>query len=365
MSLAIFTSFTLMQFISVYYIYAYKENARIKYFELFAFIVVAVEFMIFYNTIDYHYGDDLMEYKLWFENIKNIDSMDKIAFDSKGLGFSYILYFLQLYITDFDSFLLILSLYILIFLFLLVYAFRNNYKSTHSIVTVMFLFSILFLLNRYQLGFSANIIRSFLASSLFLLLVLAIIENKVFILLLPCIYFIHSLQFFLILATMIVAYFIPLRLLLWITFILLLSYFFGFLKDDLYQFLSFFVEENKVKISALLVNEYSMTINRKLQHFFYLIFPLLIILKYLYSNSHNITNKKDLFFIKTMLVSISFGVFLSDVTPRSDRILIVGLPLLYLFFIMFSSKKQQFLYINLIIILNFIAIYRNLGNFVI
>jgi hypothetical protein len=364
MTFLIFSLLTVIQLIGLYVTYNKNLLGNKNKIAVVVLIIVFVEFIIFFNIISLSYGDDLIEYKRWFQSIVELNFLNELSTESKGLGFSYIVYFITFFINDFNIFIFLLSCYTLIFITLLAYEFKK-YIRTESFLIVLLLFAMLLLLNRYQLGYSTNIIRSYIAGSLFILFIVFSFRNKLFLGFVPLIYFIHDMQILLGIFIVLTAYILPFRIVIWFVPLSIISYFIGDFNAFILNISSIFIKENEIIISGLLIDDYSMTMNRKIQHFLYLILPLLIILRKVWKKTFVFTDNKQQFFIKVMMLSLSIGILFSEITPRADRIILFGLPLLYLFFIMFSTKKEQLFYISLIILVNYIAIYRNLNNFII
>jgi hypothetical protein len=361
MSFYLFLTYTLMKLFFVNYILFSRKN----YFSYIyiGVLVVFVEFLMFYNVIDLSYSDDLISYKEIFNNILVfITDISDIPLDSKGLGYLYINYFFSIFFNDFDTVIFIFSLYSVIFTIFFVKYFSNNYKELSILI---FLFSVLYLVNRYQLGFSTNIIRSFIGGTIFISILLLSFKNVWFLLLLFIPFYIHDMQTVIGLVLLVTSFFISFKYLKIILIVSIIFYFLGVTNELIVNLLKLIVDEFGLNLSSLIVNEFSLTFNMKIQNFIYIIIPIAIILRNISFDLYNSLEKNEQFFLKFLFTSISLVLLLLDATPRADRIMLFSLPFLYIFFIKFSTYKEKFFYINLVVIFNFIAIYRNLGNMLI
>jgi len=348
----------LFQILSFNIVLLEKSNYHRKQLLFIGFSAIILESLLFFSIVDLSYGDDLIGYQLWFHKMGIINTVLSINTHSKAWGFSVLLYYFNFFSSSFRFFFVSVGLFSIFLIYIVVNAFEKTNPTIY-----FFYISLIFILNRYQLDFSANILRSFISGGLLLIILIYAFDNYKYLLLLPIPFLIHDLQFLLGLAIFILAYIIPFKTLRLIVIFAVLGYFINYLGNYFITTLGHFIKMNKINISAVITGSQMLTFSRKLQNLFYLVIPILIVLKNLHFSNYDKQGIKTKIFIKVMFISIGFAIFLVNITPRYDRIMLIGLPLLYIFFLKFSGKWEKFFFVNAIIIMNFVALLRNVSHF--
>jgi hypothetical protein len=360
-----FLILTLIQVISLNVIFIDKYKKYHNYFIFIGLLSIIIEFLLFYNLLSYSYGEDLIEYAKWFQSTVHIYNINDISFDSKDVGFTYILYGLSFFTSDTSMFFFILSIYILIFLSVYVYLFMPKEKRKKYLY-YLFLFFVIILLNRFFLGNVANTIRAFISATLFLLLVYFLYKKQYYVLLLiPFIYLIHKLQFVLFSLILLLSYFIPFKFLRIILIAAIINLFFGYTTQFLTNFIMSNMKELHEIYSSTILANIKLSNSLLFQHIILIVIPLSILLKNIKFKDYISLDHFQQILVKYTLLIFSVTYFFIEVTPRATRLLPVGFILLNLLITIYSTHKEKQIYVNVLLFVNYIAIYRHLGDLVI
>lgn len=360
----VFLSFTIMHLIILNLLLFKPYFKNLIYLGI---IVVVFEFLILFNILDLTYGDDMLEYSQWFHNIKNLDSIFDLDFEEKDPGFSILLYIISFYANTTNGFFFFISIFSL-FLSIVATFFINREFHNYNFLRILFFVFTILLLNRYYLAGPSNVLRSFIVSML-LLIFLHLYSQKryiIFLIISSLMFFVHQFQTLLFLLVIFVSNFFSYKNLKYLISIGFFLAFTGILTAFLKNLLDVFVTEFiSFKISALIKEDYYFTSNMLFQEIVYIYLPLIIILKNLSVKEFEKLKKSTQFIILFLISLCFFEIIFAQVTPRSTRLVPIILPILYIVFIKYSNRYEKLIYFNLIILVNFFAIYRNIGNFVI
>jgi hypothetical protein len=360
-----FVILTLVQFTSLNITFINKYKKYHNYFIFIGILSVVIEFLLFYNLLGYSYGEDIIEYARWFQSVVPIYNINNIDFDSKDVGFTYILYGLSFFTSDTSMFFFVVSIYTLIFLSVYVYLFIPKEKRKKYFY-YLFLFLVILLLNRYFLGNVANTIRSFISATLFSLLVYLLYKKQYYVLLLvPFIFLVHKFQFALFSLTLVLSYFIPFKFLRIILILAIINLFFGYTTVFLTNFIMPNMEELHEIYNSTILADVKLSNSLLFQHMVLVVIPLFILLKNIKLKDYTNLDNFQQILLKYTFMIFSLTYFFIEVTPRATRLLPVGFMLLYLLLTIYSTHKEKQIYFNVLLLLNYIAVYKHLGDLII
>jgi len=188
------------------------------------------------------------------------------------------------------------------------------------------------------------------------------------ILLIPAVFLIHKYQFLLFFVLILISRFVPVKLLLISAVIGIVNLPFGFFEKILTGYIFDYIDVFKaIYSSRILTEEMRFTWTRKLQVISLLIIPLIYVMKATTKNWVFIDKVSaiDQKLLKFIITTSTIFLFLADVLPVSERLLIFIFPLLYLFLIKYCRSNIIYAYTLLSILLGGAAIFRNINDLVV
>jgi len=188
------------------------------------------------------------------------------------------------------------------------------------------------------------------------------------ILLIPAVFLIHKYQFLLFFVLILISRFVPVKLLLISAVIGIVNLPFGLFEKILTDYIFEYIDVFKaIYSSRILTEEMRFTWSRKLQVISLLIIPLIYVMRATTKDwcFLDIVSVIDQKLLKLVIATSVIFLFLADVLPVSERLLIFIFPLLYLYLIKYCRSNVVYGYTLLSVLLGGVAIFRNINDLVV
>jgi hypothetical protein len=328
-------------------------------------LIVIFQFILTIFLIGFDYSEDLSIYSKWFESIAQIGTPPQVGFMEKGSALHHIFYWFSMFTANFSLFTLLIALYSLVALAILL-RYQFGFRLKFKYLRMLLLLYALLLLNRVFLTDLTHIIRSYLGISVFLLaLTLASQKNPLAILLFLLSFFLHKFQMILCLIPLIASMLTSYRILIILGLLTTLDLYLNIGGEILIENVFVGVQDADIYYSKIIYDGFQRKTSHLIQYSVYIVAPVLCILWNMPVKKLYQLTKIERFWIKYTMATTILFFLTANATPRSSRVLALLIILIYPLFIRYSTKAQNLIYANVVIIINYIALFRNLDKFII
>jgi hypothetical protein len=361
----LFLIFTLILLTCVNIQFSDKLKHVHNFFLIIGLCTSLFQFLLIISLVGFEYSEDMASYYNWFESVAHNSTLSGWGINDKGVALSYLFYVISIFSDKFYSFQIFIALYSIFFLIYFTYYSIDLVARDGLAVTLLLIFSLL-LVNRIFMTNATHIIRSYLGMSMLLIATICLFQRRMSAIIFYIASFLfHKLQFILSLIPVTLTLLIPYRVILMLGVLGVFELYLGL-------GVKFFIDEILVVIAELdfyssvfMVEGYRRQASQLTQLTIYLIIPLMIIALNLTNAKFSKLSFREKFWVKFLYSSAVLFCFMANATPRASRLLVFLIILVYPVFLKHSTGTQRVFYINAVILINFIAICRNLDSLII